>query len=73
MTPSTVNAYYSPNENQIVFPAAILQKPFYDIKQSTSANYGGIGSVIAHEISHAFDNNGANFDENGNMVNWFWY
>lgn len=71
MTPSTVNAYYSPNENQIVFPAAILQKPFYDIKQSTSANYGGIGSVIAHEISHAFDNNGANFDENGNMVNWW--
>ena len=71
MSPTTVNAYYSPSENHIVFPAAILQKPFYDINQSSSANYGGIGSVIAHEISHAFDNNGANFDENGNMVNWW--
>ncbi|WP_373435483.1 M13-type metalloendopeptidase, partial [Metamycoplasma equirhinis] len=56
---------------KIVFPAAILQAPFYNEKQSSSVNYGGIGAVIAHEISHAFDNNGANFDENGNMENWW--
>lgn len=71
MSATTVNAYYSPNKNHIVFPAAILTKPFYDINQTSSENYGGIGSVIAHEISHAFDNNGANFDENGNMINWW--
>lgn len=70
MSPATVNAYFSPNNNHIVFPAAILNKPFYGSKNS-SVNYGGIGAVIAHEISHAFDNNGANFDENGNMVNWW--
>jgi putative endopeptidase len=57
--------------NIIVFPAAILQAPFYSINQSSSANYGGIGAVIAHEISHAFDNNGAKFDENGNLHNWW--
>ena len=62
-----VNAYYDPQQNQIVFPAAILQAPFYDIAQSSSANYGGIGAVIAHEISHAFDTNGASFDENGSL------
>jgi len=66
-----VNAYFSPNNNHIVFPAAILQAPFYSIKQSSSQNYGGIGAVIAHEISHAFDNNGAQFDEKGNMNNWW--
>lgn len=66
-----VNAYYSPQENQIVFPAAILQAPFYDIHQSSSANYGGIGAVIAHEISHAFDTNGAAFDEFGSLKNWW--
>jgi putative endopeptidase len=55
----------------IVFPAAILQAPFYSLEQSTSANYGGIGAVIAHEISHAFDNNGAKFDEYGNLNNWW--
>lgn len=66
-----VNAYYSPQENQIVFPAAILQAPFYDINQSSSANYGGIGAVIAHEISHAFDTNGASFDEFGSLKNWW--
>ncbi|AXE61013.1 peptidase [[Mycoplasma] phocae] len=71
MSPAIVNAYYSPNQNKIVFPAGILQAPFYSDKQGTSANYGGIGAVIAHEISHAFDNNGANFDENGNMLNWW--
>src|SRR5699024_9459422 len=52
-------------------PAAILQKPFYDLKQSRATNYGGIGVVIAHEVSHAFDNNGAQFDEFGNMKNWW--
>ena len=71
MSASTVNAYYSPTNNEIVFPAAILQKPFYSLEQSSSANYGGIGAVIAHEISHAFDNNGAQFDEFGNLNNWW--
>lgn len=66
-----VNASYNPSTNDITFPAAILQRPFYDLKQTVSQNYGGIGSVIAHEISHAFDNNGANFDELGNMKNWW--
>lgn len=66
-----VNAYYHPSFNVIVFPAAILQAPFYSLDQSSSANYGGIGAVIAHEISHAFDNNGAQFDENGNLFNWW--
>lgn len=71
MSAATVNAYYHPFKNIIVFPAAILQAPFYSLEQSTSANYGGIGAVIAHEISHAFDNNGAKFDEYGNMNNWW--
>ncbi|MBN0919540.1 M13 family metallopeptidase [[Mycoplasma] gypis] len=71
MSPSEVNAYFSPVENKIVFPAAILQKPFYSLDQSSSKNYGGIGAVIAHEISHGFDNNGAKFDEKGNMKNWW--
>ncbi|MGX9358204.1 M13 family metallopeptidase [Mycoplasma sp. 128] len=71
MSPSEVNAYFSPTQNKIVFPAAILQAPFYSLEQTSSQNFGGIGVVIAHEISHAFDNNGANFDENGNMVNWW--
>ena len=66
-----VNAYYNPSFNIIVFPAAILQAPFYSLDQPASANYGGIGAVIAHEISHAFDNNGAKFDEYGNMNNWW--
>lgn len=66
-----VNAYYNPSFNIIVFPAAILQAPFYSLKQSSSANFGGIGAVIAHEISHAFDNNGAQFDEFGNLNNWW--
>ncbi|GCF93522.1 peptidase M13 [Enterococcus florum] len=71
MSADTVNAYYHPFRNIIVFPAAILQAPFYSLKQSKSANYGGIGAVIAHEISHAFDNNGALFDEYGNLNNWW--
>lgn len=71
MSAATVNAYYHPFLNVIVFPVAILQAPFYSLEQSKSANYGGIGAVIAHEISHAFDNNGAKFDEFGNMNNWW--
>ncbi len=66
-----VNACYDPSRNDITFPAAILQKPFYSLHQSVSENLGGIGAVIAHEISHAFDNNGAHFDENGNLFNWW--
>lgn len=66
-----VNACYNPSANDITFPAAILQKPFYALSQSVSENLGGIGAVIGHEISHAFDNNGANFDENGNLKNWW--
>ena len=66
-----VNACYNPNANDITFPAAILQKPFYSLQQSVEENLGGIGAVVGHEISHAFDNNGANFDENGNLKNWW--
>lgn len=71
MPANMVNAYYDPQQNQIVFPAAILQAPFYSLSQSSSANYGGIGAVIAHEISHAFDTNGASFDEHGSLKNWW--
>lgn len=67
----TVNACYNPTSNDITFPAGILQAPFYSVKQSRSANLGGIGAVIGHEISHAFDNNGARMDENGNLNNWW--
>jgi putative endopeptidase len=66
-----VNACYDPFVNDITFPAAILQAPFYSIKQSRSENLGGIGAVIGHEISHAFDSNGAKCDENGNINNWW--
>lgn len=66
-----VNACFDPSANDITFPAAILQAPFYSIKQSRSQNLGGIGAVIGHEISHAFDNNGAKFDENGGLANWW--
>lgn len=66
-----VNACYDPSRNDITFPAAILQAPFYSLKQSDSVNLGGIGAVIAHEISHGFDNNGAQFDEFGNLKNWW--
>lgn len=66
-----VNACYNPSFNDITFPAAILQAPFYSLKQTVSQNLGGIGAVIGHEISHAFDNNGAQFDENGNLNNWW--
>ena len=66
-----VNACYDPSRNDITFPAAILQAPFYSLKQTRSENLGGIGAVIGHEISHAFDNNGAKMDENGNINNWW--
>ena len=66
-----VNACYDPFANDITFPAGILQEPFYSVKQSRSKNLGGIGAVIGHEISHAFDNNGAGFDEHGNLSNWW--
>lgn len=71
MTPQTVNAYYNPNNNEIVFPAAILQPPFYDPKGDEASNLGGIGYVIAHEITHAFDSNGALYDEYGNYSVWW--
>ena len=71
MPSQLVNACYDPSRNDITFPAAILEKPFYDLHQSRSKNFGGIGCVMGHEISHAFDNNGAHFDEYGNMVNWW--
>ena len=71
MTPQTVNAYYSPLNNEIVFPAAILQPPFFDFKADAPINYGGIGAVIGHEISHGFDDNGSRFDKDGNMINWW--
>ncbi|GAB0171360.1 M13-type metalloendopeptidase [Lysinibacillus sp. CTST325] len=67
----TVNAFYNPFNNEITFPAGILQAPFYDINAKPEANYGAIGMVIGHEISHAFDNNGSAYDENGNANNWW--
>lgn len=65
------NACYDPQRNDVTLPAGILQPPFYDLQQSTGANYGGIGATIAHEISHAFDNDGAKYDEKGNLHNWW--
>jgi putative endopeptidase len=71
MTPQTVNAYYNPLANEIVFPAAILQAPFFDPEASDAENYGGIGVVIGHEMTHGFDDQGCNFDAAGNMQNWW--
>jgi predicted metalloendopeptidase len=71
MTPPTVNAYYSPTINEIVFPAGILQPPFYDPKADDAFNYGGIGVVIGHEMTHGFDDSGARFDANGNLAMWW--
>lgn len=71
MTPQTVNAYYNPPLNEIVFPAAILQPPFYDPNVEDAVNYGGIGAVIGHEIGHGFDDQGSTFDGNGVMRNWW--
>ena len=71
MTPQTINAYYNPMANEIVFPAGILQAPFFDINSSDAENYGGIGVVIGHEMTHGFDDQGSQFDAEGNMVNWW--
>jgi putative endopeptidase len=71
MTPQTVNAYYNPSMNEIVFPAAILQPPFFDMKADDAFNYGAIGAVIGHEIGHGFDDQGAKFDGDGNMIDWW--
>lgn len=71
MTPQTVNAYYSGSNNEIVFPAAILQPPFYNPKADAAVNFGGIGAVIGHEISHGFDDSGSRFDGDGNLNNWW--
>ena len=71
MAPQIVNAYFNPVNNEIVFPAAILQPPFYNYKADEAVNYGGIGAVIGHEISHCFDDSGARFDADGNLVDWW--
>ena len=71
MSPQTVNAYYNPSYNEIVFPAAILQAPFYDYKADEAVNYGGIGAVIGHEISHGFDDSGARYNADGNLIDWW--
>ncbi|GGB78254.1 endothelin-converting protein [Flavobacterium suaedae] len=71
MAPQIVNAYFNPSYNEIVFPAGILQPPFYDYKADEAVNYGGIGAVIGHEISHGFDDSGSRYDANGNLVNWW--
>ncbi len=71
MSPQTVNAYFRPSANEIVFPAAILQPPFYDYKADPAVNFGGIGAVIGHEISHGFDDSGAKYNGDGNLINWW--
>ena len=71
MTPQTVNAYYNPTNNEIVFPAAILQPPFFNMDADDAVNYGGIGAVIGHELGHGFDDQGAKFDGDGNLRNWW--
>ncbi len=71
MTPQTVNAYYNPLMNEIVFPAAILQPPFFDAEADDAANYGAIGAVIGHEIGHGFDDQGSKYDGTGNLNDWW--
>jgi len=71
MTPQTVNAYYNPSLNEIVFPAAILQPPLFDMEVDDAVNYGAIGAIIGHEIGHGFDDQGSKFDGDGNMINWW--
>jgi endothelin-converting enzyme/putative endopeptidase len=71
MTPQTVNAYYNPTVNEIVFPAAILQAPFFSMKADDAVNYGGIGAVIGHEMGHGFDDQGSKYDATGNLRNWW--
>jgi putative endopeptidase len=71
MTPQTINAYYNPGFNEIVFPAAILQFPFFDAGRDAAANYGAIGAVIGHEIGHGFDDQGSRFDGDGRLIDWW--
>ena len=71
MNPQTVNAYYNPTTNEICFPAGILQPPFFNAKADDAVNYGAIGVVIGHEMSHGFDDQGRNYDKEGNLVNWW--
>jgi putative endopeptidase len=71
MSPQTINAYYNPLNNEIVFPAAILQPPFFDQNADDAVNYGAIGSVIGHEMTHGFDDQGRQFDANGNLTDWW--
>jgi predicted metalloendopeptidase len=71
MTPQTVNAYYNPTNNEIVFPAAILQPPFFDVRADDAVNYGAIGAVIGHEIGHGFDDQGRKSDGDGNLRDWW--
>jgi putative endopeptidase len=71
MTPPTVNAYYNPSNNEIVFPAGILQPPFFYAEADDAVNYGGIGAVIGHEMTHGFDDEGRNFDAKGNLLSWW--
>ncbi len=71
MTPQTVNAYYDPNQNEIVFPAAILAPPYFDPKADPAVNYGGIGGVIGHEMTHGFDDQGRQFDGDGKLTDWW--
>jgi putative endopeptidase len=71
MTPQTINAYYNPGFNEIVFPAAILQYPFFDETRDAAANYGAIGAVIGHEIGHGFDDQGAQYDGDGRLTDWW--
>jgi membrane metallo-endopeptidase-like protein 1 len=71
MTASTVNAYYSPTHNQIVFPAGILQEPFFSVNYAQSVNYGGIGAIMGHELCHAFDDTGREHDKYGNLHQWW--
>ena len=71
MTPPTVNAYYSPQKNQMVFPAGILQPPFYDVKASIPVNLGAMGMVVGHELTHGFDDEGSQFDKHGNLEDWW--
>jgi len=71
MTPPTVNAYYNPQMNEIVFPAGILQPPFFDPKADDASNYGGMGAVIGHEMTHGFDDEGRKFDAQGNLRDWW--
>jgi putative endopeptidase len=71
MTTPTINAYYNPTVNEIVFPAGILQYPYFDLGSDDAMNYGGIGMIIGHEMTHAFDDQGAQYDKDGNLKNWW--